>query len=87
MSDQVFVTLIWVALALFLGLLFPPTRAVISVVAGQLWKLLEWLLKVAWNGLQAGAVRVWRAHLIVAVNLMPRRAALPSVGEKGTRRD
>lgn len=87
MSDELFVTLIWVSLALVVAAIFPPTRAILKFVLTQAWKIIEWGGKVIWNGGQAALIRVWRAHITVVVNLLPRAAALPSIGKKGTRRD
>lgn len=87
MSDGTFVTLVWMVLALIVLAIFPLTRPLLTFALKQLWDLIKWVGTAGFNRLQAMSVDVWRAHKVIFINLMPRRAALPSVGEKGTRRD
>lgn len=80
-------TLIWIGLALFVMLLLPPTRALLAVTCGQGWKLLLWVGGIVLHQGTAMLVRVGRAHMTIAANLLPRNAVLPSVAKKTTRKE
>lgn len=85
-SENLAATLILFAVILVVVLLFPPGRALIGFVLQQAWKLLEWILGVLSGLAQAAAMEVWRAHLTILRNLMPRGAVLPTVAKKKTTR-
>ena len=87
LSGGTVATLIWIGLALFVMMLLPPTRALLAVVCGQLWKLLLWLGGIVLHQGTALLVRVGRAHMTIAANLLPRNAVLPTVAKKTTRKE
>lgn len=87
MSGDHWAVLIWVGIGLFFALLIPPLRAVLAVVFKQVWALLVWLGLLLWQQAQAIMLRVWRAHMVLFGNLLPRNAVLPSVAKKTTRKD
>lgn len=78
---------VWAGVIVFFMMLFSPTRALLGTVLKQGLALLLVVGKFLANTGQAMLASVWRAHLTMFVNLMPRAAALPSVGKATTRRE
>lgn len=78
--------MIWTGGILFVLMLLPPGRAVLSFAGGQAWTLLTWLGAVILNAAQAAGMSILRAHGVILKNLFPRVMVLPSVGKKTTRR-
>lgn len=72
---------------LVICMMFAATRAVLSFVLGQFWTLALHLIGIAFGLIQAALMHVWRAHMIVGKNLMPRNSVLPSVSKKTVRRE
>lgn len=78
---------VWAGVIVFFMMLFSPTRALLGAILKQGITLGAIAGKFLLNTAQAVLANVWRAHLTLLVNLMPRAAALPSVGKKTTRRE
>jgi len=82
----------WMAIAglpiTILVVAFKPVRSLFAIIIGALWKgSLNLVIFVANHG-QALTVEIFRAHLLVAKNFLPRNSVLPSVKNNNTvRRD
>jgi|HigsolmetaAR202D_1030399.scaffolds.fasta_scaffold15301_2 hypothetical protein len=87
MPDGLAVVLTWVGCLAVLAMLFPGGRKLLGAVWGQAWMLLKWAGEVFANSAQKLAARIFRAHVNVIRNFLPRQAVLPSVGKPTARRE
>lgn len=79
--------LVWITTAVIIIALFPMGRSLLGFIVGQAWKLILHVGNILLAGAQASIAHVWRAHMIIARNLAPRGAVLPTVANKTVRRD
>lgn len=87
MSSDAVAWLVWISTVVIIVALFPPGRALLGFVVGQAWKLILHVGQILLAGAQASLVHVWRSHVVIARNLAPRGAVLPTVAKKTVRRD
>lgn len=78
--------LIWAGLAVFVCLLVAPLRALLGFLLKQSWMLVFAALAIVVAKVQDILKYVWKCHLCVIKNLMPRNVVLPSVARTKTTR-
>jgi len=86
-SDTTIVILIQVGILVGVLCLFAPGRKLVWSVVAAISGIGGKLFLVLVNWCQAGAVHVYRGHVVVLRNLRPRGTVLPTVARKSTRRD
>lgn len=78
--------LIWGGLAVFICLLVAPLRALLGFLLKQTWVLVFGALAIVLAKTQDILKYVWKCHLCVIKNMMPRNVVLPSVARTKTTR-